>query len=881
MSRRRAHRRTSSAGCTTWSTSGPATGTWPAFLRRPSLAGKRSSRITTRFNVNDGSDSTARTVTLGSYTPSGDTAWGSITGLAPAAIDYRYANTNGVNLTTGTGLNTVNVQATGSPVHLNGENDETVNIGNGGTVSAILGTIYLENPPAYDTLNINDGYDTTARTVTLSTYTPSGDTAWGSVTGLATGAINYRYADTSSLNLTTGDVSDTVNVQGTGVSTNITGGWNDTVNIGSGGTVSGILGTLYLKNPPAYNTLNINDGSDTTARTVTLSSYTPSGDSAWGSITGLAPAAIDYRYADTTSVSLSTGTASDTVNILATGVATHIVGGWNDTVNVGNGGSVAGILGTLYLQNPPAYNTLNVNDSSDTTARTVTLSSYTPSGDSAWGSITGLAPAAIDYRYADTTTFNLTTGSGGDTVNVQTTGVATNLYSLGAQTVVVGNNASVAGIDGTLFVDSWQTTLDLEDSTDAAVRTADLSTTELGGLVAEGVITGLAPAAIEFLWANMSGGVNATAGWEVHWDVNPNAMEQEVGQVQVADDGTVINAQASGNWSGYVAETSFSSPQSNSVSYVYGAWTVPAVTGPSTGAFHSAIWVGIDGWGGNTVEQIGTQQDFVNGTPSYSAWWEMYSTNGSYTYGEKYEYPLSSSQMPVKAGDSISASVQYLSSGTHAGQFLLTIVNNTQNKTFSTYETSSLTQSPTAVRNSAEWIVEAPTYSGVYATLPDFGYVTFTSATAVINGVSGAINSSSWQSEALDIYPSGTPADTTTTLYNSGESFQVDYNVLNLISDNATLAVVDSAGGGVVGGVSVGTGSRTEVDVVPGNPSGSLAGTAGSAAGSVVDQALSELVALEEALPGRAVVAQGGDEGDGTPLGRIRLTSLISADLED
>ena len=165
--------------------------------------------------------------------------------------------------------------------------------------------------------------------------------------------------------------------------------------------------------------------------------------------------------------------------------------------------------------------------------------------------------------------------------------MATNLYSLGTQTVVVGNNASVAGIDGTLFVDSWQTTLDLEDSTDAAVRTADLSTTELGGLVAEGVITGLAPAAIEFLWANMSGGVNATAGWEVHWDVNPNAMEQEVGQVQVADDGTVINAQASGNWSGYVAETSFSSPQSNSVSAVYGAWTVPAVTGPSTGAFPS------------------------------------------------------------------------------------------------------------------------------------------------------------------------------------------------------------------------------------------------------------------------------------------------------
>ncbi len=312
----------------------------------------------------------------------------------------------------------------------------------------------------------------------------------------------------------------------------------------------------------------------------------------------------------------------------------------------------------------------------------------------------------------------------------------------------MGNNASVAGIDGTVFVDSWQTTLDLEDSTDSAVRTANLSTVLLGGLVQEGLITGLAPAPIEFLWANMSGGVNATANWSVHWDVNPNAMESQVGLIQVADDGVVINAQASGNWSGYVAESSFSSPQSNSVSYVYGTWTVPAVSGPSTGAFHSSIWVGIDGLNGATVEQIGTEQDYVNGVASYSAWWEMYSNNGSYTDGEKYEYPLSSSQMPVNAGDTISASVQYLSSGTHSGQFLLTIVNDTQNKTFSTYETSSLTQSPLALRNSAEWIVETPTYNGSYATLPSFGSVTFTSATAIINGVFGAINSSSWQSEA-------------------------------------------------------------------------------------------------------------------------------------
>jgi hypothetical protein len=34
--------------------------------------------------------------------------------------------------------------------------------------------------------------------VTLDTFTPSGDTPWGSITGLAPASINYEKADTSS-----------------------------------------------------------------------------------------------------------------------------------------------------------------------------------------------------------------------------------------------------------------------------------------------------------------------------------------------------------------------------------------------------------------------------------------------------------------------------------------------------------------------------------------------------------------------------------------------------------------------------------------------------------------------------------------------------------
>ena len=58
----------------------------------------------------------------------------------------------------------------------------------------------------------------------------------------------------------------------------------------------------------------------------------------------------------------------------------------------------------------------------------------------------------------------------------------------------------------------------------------------------------------------------------------------------------------------------------------FGSWIVPTVTGSSRGTTYSAVWVGIDGYSDSTVEQIGTEEDVVNGGPSMHAWWEMYSS---------------------------------------------------------------------------------------------------------------------------------------------------------------------------------------------------------------------------------------------------------------
>jgi hypothetical protein len=226
-------------------------------------------------------------------------------------------------------------------------------------------------------------------------------------------------------------------------------------------------------------------------------------------------------------------------------------------------------------------------------------------------------------------------------------------------------------------------------------------------------------------------------------------------------------ATSSPNWSGYVAASSLSNPQANSVTAVTGSWNVPAVSGSTVGTVDSSTWIGIDGFDGGTVEQIGTEQDVVNGAPVYRAWWEMYSS------GDQQPEQIINS-MTISPGDSISASVQYITSGPQAGLFHLVIVDNSRaNDAFDIYESSSATQSPLAEGSTAEWIMEAPSVGGQIAQMPDFSTVDFTNATAVINGVSGPINSSAWQSMALNLASNGVSQDTTSVLTNSGQAFSV------------------------------------------------------------------------------------------------------------
>jgi hypothetical protein len=201
-------------------------------------------------------------------------------------------------------------------------------------------------------------------------------------------------------------------------------------------------------------------------------------------------------------------------------------------------------------------------------------------------------------------------------------------------------------------------------------------------------------------------------------------------------------ATTSSNWGGYAVQTISSDP----VDSVTGSWVVPTVTG--TGTTYSALWVGIDGYSSSTVEQIGTEQDVVNGKASYSAWWEMY-PSGSNTI----------SKITVNAGDTITASVTYQSA---TSNFLLTISDSP--KGGGAAETYSTTQAlasqgrtrTVAQRSSAEWIIEAP--SNGYSILPlaNFGTASFSEASATLgtttqttSGATGPINDAAWAGSSL------------------------------------------------------------------------------------------------------------------------------------
>ena len=516
----------------------------------------------TSLNVDDSADATGRVVTVSST---------QITGLAPATIGYTtidisaltidgglgadtftitgtVGSSTGTWINTGAGDDTVNVQGvtSGRPLHIDtqvGLLDATT-IGNAGSLAGILGNVFVQDSGGVSTLVVNDSADVTGRTVAIGNST---------ITGASTGTINYGTgittltfdggtgadtininvpapeADLVTLNVNAGSGNDAVNVLATAsaVTTNIDTqtGTPDTTTIGNAGSLAGILGNVFVHDSGTVGTLVVDDSADATGQTVTINSSTITTTAATGVIhyndgsSGITTLTYDGGLGDDTitvditnvvggltTLNVNAGSGNDSVNVWATasGLTTNIDTqlGTPDTTTIGNAGSLAGILGDVFVVDGGGVGTLVVNDSADATGQTVTINSTTVTTTAATGVIhygAGVSTLTFDGGSGGNTIsinvpgpnslgiLNVNAGDGNDLVNVLATksGLTTNIDTqLGTpDTTTIGNAGSLAGILGDVLVqDSGGVgTLVVDDSADATGRTVAIGNSTITG----------------------------------------------------------------------------------------------------------------------------------------------------------------------------------------------------------------------------------------------------------------------------------------------------------------------------------------------------------------------------------------------------------------
>ncbi len=213
-----------------------------------------------------------------------------------------------------------------------------------------------------------------------------------------------------------------------------------------------------------------------------------------------------------------------------------------DIVVIGNNSSVQGVQGTVDIYNPNFTNSVYIDDSADPAAHTAYLFSFNyPDNSTPFGTVRGLAPADIHYVYGQTSQVTIDTSLGGGTVNVETTGTTTNLVGAGTTTVLVTDQGSVQGIQGTLNVENpaSKTILMLDDSADPTPLTVTTGTF-VNSADSEtntdpwGYVHGLAPAAINYEDADLSSVTLKTgSGTQRLYFQAPQAVTNLIGDAQM------------------------------------------------------------------------------------------------------------------------------------------------------------------------------------------------------------------------------------------------------------------------------------------------------------------------------------------------------------
>ncbi|KAI1332668.1 peptidase A4 family-domain-containing protein [Xylariaceae sp. FL0255] len=202
------------------------------------------------------------------------------------------------------------------------------------------------------------------------------------------------------------------------------------------------------------------------------------------------------------------------------------------------------------------------------------------------------------------------------------------------------------------------------------------------------------------------------------------------------------------NWAGAAIVTS-------GVTEIQGTFTIPKPSKPSGGSsstsYCGAAWVGIDGYSDSDLIQTGVLWCVQGSSYEYEAWYEYLPASLVYYNG-----------ITVTNGESVS--VKCTKTGSNSGTTSLTAGGTTVTHTFSN-------QKSPIPGNSAEWIVEDFEEGSGLVPFANFGTVTFTGATAVINGAT--VSASSDSPVNIELENSSGKVITATTI--SGSTVTVKY----------------------------------------------------------------------------------------------------------
>jgi hypothetical protein len=400
---------------------------------------------------------------------------------------------------------------------------ETINVVNGGMVGGVQTT--QVNSSTFESINFGN------KTSVTINGAGGGDTFNINNATPATGLSSLIVDSTSAA------VTSTFNVAAIGVTLSLVGGGSDIANIGTASApASSISHPVSVGDPPRFIAVNVNDAANaTSSRFVTLTS-----SAGTDTLSGLTASTVTALATDLASITLSGGSVGNTfvvshtstsanpggtpvtlnsglgtdsafVQNVAAGssVAVHGQGG-SDGVSVSNAGSVQGILGAVSVDQAAGSTNLVIDDSSDTTARAISLAD-----DGTTNTIAGIAPASITAKVSHLSNFTLDGGSGGNTValtgmgaggpvtlNTGTGADTTDVgptASLGAlningeagnDAVDLGSAGSVQALTGPVAVTNGAaSTLTIDDASDTVARAVTVGPTS---------VTGLAPAPISY-----------------------------------------------------------------------------------------------------------------------------------------------------------------------------------------------------------------------------------------------------------------------------------------------------------------------------------------------------------------------------------------------